>query len=29
VTADELSRITATNLSNEFCPVVSTAELLS
>jgi nicotinamidase-related amidase len=29
VTADELARITATNLSAEFCPVVTTAELLA
>jgi hypothetical protein len=28
VSADELARVTATNLSTEFCPVVSTAELL-
>ena len=28
VSADELARITATNLAAEFCPVVSTAELL-
>ncbi len=28
LSADELARVTATNLASEFCPVVTTAELL-